>query len=52
MGAMAQERVLTTGGVTRLVGSTKLREGTVVQTGRVHAENVRRHFLAPLPRLC
>lgn len=72
MRAVAQERVLTTGGVTRLVdrmealglvardenpedrrgrlvGLTRLGEETAVRAARLHAENVRRHLLDPLP---
>jgi DNA-binding MarR family transcriptional regulator len=72
MGAIAQERVLTTGGVTRLVDRmeaaglvardenpgdrrgrlvtlTRLGEETVVRAARLHAENVQRFLLDPLP---
>jgi DNA-binding MarR family transcriptional regulator len=72
MGAIAQEQVLTTGGVTRLVDRmvaaglvertetpgdrrgrlvrlTPLGEQTAVRASRVHAENIKRHFLGPLP---
>jgi DNA-binding MarR family transcriptional regulator len=72
MGAIAQEQVLTTGGVTRLVDRmvaaglvertetpgdrrgrlvrlTTLGEQTAVRASRVHAENIKRHFLGPLP---
>lgn len=72
MRAIAQEQVLTTGGVTRLVDRmekaglvaraedpddrrgrlvrlTPLGEETVVRASRLHVENIRRHFLAPLP---
>ncbi|MFH0176293.1 MarR family winged helix-turn-helix transcriptional regulator [Streptomyces cacaoi] len=72
MRAIAQERVLTTGGVTRLVDRmeaaglvaregnpgdrrgrlarlTQLGEETVVRAARLHAENVQRFLLDPLP---
>ena len=72
MGSIAQERVLTTGGVTRLVDRmeaaglvardenpgdrrgrlvrlTQLGEQTVVRAARVHADNVQRFLLDPLP---
>lgn len=72
MGAVAQERVLTTGGVTRLVDRmeaaglvaraddpgdrrgrlvslTRLGEETVVRAARLHADNVQRFLLDPLP---
>ncbi|GAA2710785.1 MULTISPECIES: MarR family transcriptional regulator [Streptomyces] len=73
MRAIAQERVLSTGGVTRLVDRmeaaglvrraadpgdrrgrlvrlTPQGEETVVRAARVHRENIRRHFLEPLPQ--
>ncbi|WP_304450654.1 MarR family winged helix-turn-helix transcriptional regulator [Nocardiopsis sp. YSL2] len=72
MGAIAQERVLTTGGVTRLVDRmvaaglvsreenpedrrgrlvrlTPLGEETAVRAARLHARNVQRYLLDPLP---
>jgi len=72
MGSIAQERVLTTGGVTRLVDRmlaaglvtrdedpadrrgrlvrlTQLGEETVARAARVHAVNVQRFLLDPLP---
>lgn len=72
MRAVAQERVLTTGGMTRLVDRmeaaglvvraddpadrrgklvrlTARGEDIVVRASRLHVENIRRHFLAPLP---
>ncbi|GAA0311632.1 MarR family winged helix-turn-helix transcriptional regulator [Streptomyces turgidiscabies] len=72
MRAVAQEQVLTTGGVTRLVDRmvaaglveraedpgdrrgrlvrlTGLGEETVVRASRLHVENIRRYFVAPLP---
>jgi DNA-binding MarR family transcriptional regulator len=72
MRSIAQERVLTTGGVTRLVDRmetaglvtreentrdrrgrlvrlTELGEQTVVQAARLHAENVQKFLLDPLP---
>ncbi len=72
MRAIAQEQVLTTGGVTRLVDRmeaaglveraedpgdrrgrlvrlTPLGEETTVRASRLHVENIRRYFLAPLP---
>ena len=72
MGVIAQERVLTTGGVTRLVDRmvtaglvsrgenpedrrgrlvslTALGEETAVRAARLHARNVRRYLLDPLP---
>lgn len=72
MGSIAQERVLTTGGVTRLVDRmlaaglvtrdedptdrrgrlvrlTQLGDETVAQAARVHAVNVQRFLLDPLP---
>ena len=72
MGGIAQERVLTTGGVTRLVDRmeeaglvareenpddrrgrqvrlTHLGEETVVRAARLHAVNVQRFLLDPLP---
>lgn len=72
MRAIAQERVLTTGGVTRLmdrmeeaglvardenpgdrrgrlVSLTPFGEETVVRAARLHAENVQRFLLDPLP---
>ncbi|MER6126705.1 MarR family transcriptional regulator [Streptomyces sp. NPDC001795] len=72
MRAIAQEQVLTTGGVTRLVDRmeaaglveraedpgdrrgrlvrlTRKGAATTVAASRVHVENIRRFFLAPLP---
>ncbi|MFD9335292.1 MarR family winged helix-turn-helix transcriptional regulator [Streptomyces sp. NPDC060028] len=72
MRTVAQERVLTTGGMTRLVDRmeaaglavraddpgdrrgrllrlTEHGEDVVVRASRLHVENIRRHFLAPLP---
>ncbi len=72
MGSIAQERVLTTGGVTRLVDRmlaaglvtrdanpgdgrgrlvrlTPLGEETAVRAARLHADNVQRFLLDPLP---
>jgi len=72
MRAIAQEQVLTTGGMTRLVDRmetaglvertedpsdrrgrlvrlTSQGEETAVAASRVHLENIRRYFLAPLP---
>lgn len=72
MRTIAQEQVLTTGGVTRLVDRmeaaglvtrvesptdrrgklvrlTPLGEETTVRAARVHVENIKEHFVAPLP---
>jgi DNA-binding MarR family transcriptional regulator len=72
MGAISQEQVLTSGGVTRLVDRmaaaglvarvedpddrrgrlvrlTPLGEETAVHAARVHAANIERYFLEPLP---
>ena len=72
MGSIAQERVLTTGGVTRLVDRmlaaglvtrdedpadrrgrlvrlTQLGDETVARAARMHAVNVQRFLLDPLP---
>jgi DNA-binding MarR family transcriptional regulator len=72
MRAIAQEQVLTTGGVTRLIDRmaaaglveraddpgdrrgrlvrlTTAGEKMAVRAARVHAENIERYFLAPLP---
>ena len=46
MRAIAQERVLTTGGVTRLID---LGDQTAVRAARLHVQNVQRYFLDVLP---